>query len=84
MKTDLCIRALESAAMRHRPPKGLIHHSDRGVQYCSKEYQSLLNKYYMIPSMSRKGNCYDNACAETFFLTIKCEILYHDRYKTRR
>lgn len=83
MKTDLCIKALKSAVMRHRPPKGLIHHSDRGVQYCSKEYQSLLNKYFMIPSMSRKGNCYDNACAETFFATIKCEILYHNRYKTR-
>ncbi len=83
MKTDLCKRALDSAVMRHRPPKGLIHHSDRGVQYCSKEYQKLLRKYGMICSMSRKGNCYDNACAETFFSTIKCEMLYHKRYKTR-
>ena len=83
MKANLCKRALESAVMRHRPPEGLIHHSDRGVQYCSQEYQGLLNKYSMIPSMSRKGNCYDNACAETFFSTIKCEILYHNRYKTR-
>jgi len=83
MKTDLCKRALESALMRQRPPRGLIHHSDRGVQYCSKEYQELLRKHGIICSMSRKGNCYDNACAETFFSTIKCEMLYHKRYKTR-
>ena len=83
MKTELCKRALESALKRQRPPRGLIHHSDRGVQYCSKEYQELLRKHGIICSMSRKGNCYDNACAETFFSTIKCEMLYHKRYKTR-
>ncbi len=83
MKVELCINALKSAVMRHRPPKGLIHHSDRGVQYCSRAYQSLLNKNQMICSMSRKGNCYDNACAETFFSTIKCELLYHKKYATR-
>ncbi|MBC7074506.1 MAG: IS3 family transposase [Syntrophomonadaceae bacterium] len=83
MKTELCLRALKNAVIRHRPPKGLIHHSDRGVQYCSKEYQALLKKNKMVCSMSRKGNCYDNACAETFFSTIKCEMLYHKKYKTR-
>lgn len=83
MKVELCINALKSAVMRHRPPKGLIHHSDRGVQYCSRAYQSLLSKNQMICSMSRKGNCYDNACAETFFSTIKCELLYHKKYATR-
>lgn len=83
MKTELCIKALESAVMRHRPSKGLIHHSDRGVQYCSKDYQEVLKKHGMLCSMSRKGNCYDNACAETFFSTIKCERLYHNKYATR-
>ena len=83
MKTELCIKALNNAVMRHRPPEGLIHHSDRGVQYCSYSYQTLLKKHKMLCSMSRKGNCYDNACAETFFSTIKCEMLYHNRYATR-
>jgi putative transposase len=83
MRADLCVKALESAVMRHRPPKSLIHHSDRGVQYCSEEYQEKLKVYGMICSMSRKGNCWDNACAETFFSAIKCEMLYHKKYMTR-
>ncbi len=83
MKTSLSKRALEKAINRYMPIEGLIHHSDRGVQYCSKEYQKLLNEHGMICSMSRKGNCYDNACAETFFSTIKCEMLYHKKYQTR-
>lgn len=83
MRTELCINALENAIKRHKPTKGLIHHSDRGVQYCSKEYQKLLKKHQITCSMSRKGNCYDNACAETFFSTIKCEMLYHKKYITR-
>lgn len=83
MKTSLCKRALGNAVNRYKPQEGLIHHSDRGVQYCSKEYQELLKKHGMICSMSRKGNCYDNACAETFFSTIKCEMLYHKKYETR-
>ncbi len=83
MRAGLCIKALEDAIKRHRPQRGLIHHSDRGVQYCSKDYQELLQKHGMLCSMSRKGNCYDNACAETFFSTIKCELLYHKKYKTR-
>ncbi len=83
MKTELCLKALQNAITRHRPSRGIIHHSDRGVQYCSKEYQDLLKKYGMICSMSRKGNCYDNAPAESFFSAIKCEMLYHKRYKTR-
>lgn len=83
MKTELCKKALNNAVMRHRPAEGIIHHSDRGVQYCSHDYQKLLKKYKMVCSMSRKGNCYDNACAETFFSTIKCEMLYHKTYKTR-
>lgn len=83
MKTELCIQALDNAVNRHKPPEGLIHHSDRGVQYCSHNYQGCLKKYKMLCSMSRKGNCYDNACAETFFGTIKCEMLYHKKYLTR-
>jgi putative transposase len=83
MRTELCIKALENAIARHRPSKGLIHHSDRGVQYCSNNYQSVLKKNNIVCSMSRKGNCYDNACAETFFSTIKCEMLYNNRYATR-
>jgi len=83
MRTELCIKALENAIKRHKPPRGTIHHSDRGMQYCSRDYQAILKKYGMICSMSRKGNCYDNACAETFFSTIKCEMLYHKRYMTR-
>lgn len=66
MKTELCITALKNAIMQHRPPQGLIHHSDRGVQYCSKEYQELLKKNHMICSMSRKGYCYDNAVRKPF------------------
>lgn len=83
MRTELCLRALNNAVMRHKPSKGLIHHSDRGVQYCSHDYQALLKKHNMICSMSRKGNCFDNACAETFFSTIKCELLYNTQYATR-
>lgn len=83
MKTELCLKALKNAVRRYRPPKGLIHHSDRGIQYCSKEYQQYLKDRGFICSMSRKGNCYDNACAETFFGTIKCELIYHKSYKTR-
>jgi putative transposase len=83
MRTELCKRALNNAVMRNKPPKGVIHHSDRGVQYCSYDYQALLKKNNMVCSMSRKGNCFDNACAETFFSTIKCEMLYNNNYATR-
>ncbi len=71
MKTELCLKALKGAIKRHRPPRGLLHHSDRGVQYCSKEYQGFLKRNGIVCSMSRKGVCYDNACAETFFSAIK-------------
>lgn len=83
MTRELVIKALDIALLRHRPSEGLIHHSDRGVQYCSKEYQDLLKKHKIICSMSRKGNCYDNACAETFFSTIKNEMIYLTHFQTR-
>ena len=83
MRTELCVKALEKAIQRYKPQPGLIHHSDRGIQYCSKDYQELLKKHGMRCSMSRKGNCYDNACAETFFSAIKCELLYHKNYQNQ-
>ena len=82
MRKELCLDALDNAVKRHRPAPGLIHHSDRGSQYCSHKYQEALTGYKMICSMSRKGNCWDNACAETFFSTIKSERLHHKTYKT--
>lgn len=81
MRTELCIEALRNAIQHHRPPKGLIHHSDQGSQYCSSAYIEELEKNGIIRSMSRRGNCFDNACAETFFSTIKSERLHHRTYK---
>lgn len=81
MTRELVIKALNIAIMRHRPPEGLIHHSDRGVLYCSKEYQKLLKKHQVICSMSRKGNCYDNACAETFLAPSKPNCYIWNAFK---
>ena len=64
--------------------KGLIHHSDRGSQYCSNDFRGFLERFNMIASMSRKGNCYDNAPMESFWGTLKQELVHHRRYKTRR
>ena len=83
MTTDLVVRALQQAVAVRRPAAGLIHHSDRGSQYCSHEYQALLRSYGMRVSMSRKGNCYDNAPAESFWGTLKNELVHHRRYQTR-
>ena len=66
-----------------RPPRGLIHHSDRGCQYCSYDYLKLLERFDMKASMSRKGNCYDNAPMESFWGTMKNELINHRRYATR-
>lgn len=81
MRMELCLDALNNAIKRHRPPKGLIHHSDQGSQYCSHGYVKALETHGIVRSMSRKGNCWDNACAETFFSTIKSERLHHRTYK---
>ena len=83
MTTDLVVRALEQAVAGRRPAAGLIHHSDRGSQSCSHEYQALLACYGMRVSMSRKGNCYDNAPVESFFGTLKTELIHHRRYASR-
>jgi putative transposase len=83
MTKELVIDALKMAYQRQKPGIGLVHHSDRGVQYASVEYQHLLKQYKMIGSMSRKGNCYDNACIESFHGILKRELVYQTRYKTR-
>jgi putative transposase len=82
MTTDLIVRALEQAVATRRPSRRLIHHSDRGSQYCSHEYQALLRSYEMRVSMSRQGNCYDNAPIESFWGTLKTELVHHRRYQT--
>jgi transposase InsO family protein len=80
---DLVMRSLYRAVATKKPETGLIHHSDRGSQYCSGEYQRLLDQLHMRPSMSRKGNCYDNAPMESFWGTMKNELVYHQHYATR-
>ena len=84
MKRDLAIRALNMAIALRRPPKGCIHHSDRGSQYCSHDYQKILRRNGFKVSMSGKGNCYDNAAMETFFKTIKAELIWRHSWGTRR
>jgi transposase InsO family protein len=81
---SLVSQSLFRAVAAQRPAEGLIHHSDRGSQYCSYEYQELLGQFEMRPSMSRKGNCYDNAPMESFWGTLKQELVHHRRYKTRQ
>ena len=83
MTADLVGRALFQAVSAKRPGPGLIHHSDRGSQYCSHEYQGLVKRFGMQSSMSRKGNCYDNAPMESFWGTLKNELVHHRRYATR-
>ena len=75
--------ALRMAVWRRRPDPGLIFHSDRGSQYCSHDFQRMLKGYGMISSMSRKGDCWDNAVSESFFGTLKTERVHHIQYKTR-
>ncbi|WP_416883152.1 IS3 family transposase [Marivita sp.] len=84
MKRDLAIRALQMAVALRQPPRGCIHHTDRGSQYCSHDYQKLLRQHGFQVSMSGKGNCYDNSAVETFFKTIKAEMLWRRSWPTRR
>lgn len=84
MKRDLAIRALEMAINLRQPPPGCIHHTDRGSQYCSHDYQKILRKHHFKVSMSGKGNCFDNSVVETFFKTIKAELIWRHRWSTRR
>jgi transposase InsO family protein len=83
LRGELCLDALSMALVRRRPEKGLLHHSDRGVQYACEEYQQMLEEHGIAVSMSRTGNCYDNAVMESFFKTLKTELVYHEDYATR-
>lgn len=80
----LVSQSLFRAVAAKRPEKGLIHHSDRGIQYCAHAYRKLLDQFGMVASMSRKGNCYDNAPMESFWGTLKQELVHHRRYRTRQ
>jgi putative transposase len=79
----LVLEALRKALAIRRPPAGLIHHADRGSQYCSLEYQTELRKHGIRISMSGKGNCFDNAVVETFFKTLKSELVWRTVFQTR-
>lgn len=80
---ELAISALEMAIMTRRPAPGLIHHSDRGSQYACADYRAALERHGMRASMSRKGNCWDNAVAESFFATLELELIVNHRWATR-
>jgi transposase InsO family protein len=79
----LVMDALKMALLRRNPSRGLLHHSDRGSQYAGDDYQNILAERGIICSMSRKGDCYDNAVAESFFHTLKTELVRHRSYETR-
>nr|WP_234993086.1 IS3 family transposase [Paenibacillus sp. RU4X] len=84
MTKELVLEAFDKAVERQKPPENLIHHSDRGSQYASTEYVERLSTNKMIGSMSRKGNCYDNACIEAFHSVLKKELIYQTKFKTRK
>ena len=84
LRAELCLDALDMALKRRRPGAGLVHHSDRGVQYACGEYRDLLRSRGIECSMSRAGDCYDNAAVESFFKTLKAELVYHEHYATRQ
>lgn len=83
MTAELACAALTMALWRRRMPTGVIVHTDRGSQYCAKDYQALIDKHELLCSMSAKGNCYDNAVAESFFHTLKVEAIHGERFRTR-
>jgi len=83
MSRKLIMNALLMAIWRRRPASGLIFHSDRGSQYCSNDFQKMLKTHGMLSSMSRKGNCWDNAVAESFFGSLKTERVFFSNYITR-
>ncbi len=80
---ELAKSALRQAVGRRQPPPGLVHHSDRGGQYACGDYQQLLGDWQMVGSMSRKGDCWDNAPMESFFGSLKRELVYHERFATK-
>ena len=83
LRAGLCTNALVMALQRCRPPRGLNHHSDRGVQYASEPYRQALERHGIRQSMSRKGNCLDNAPMDSFFASLKKEQVHHARFRTR-
>ena len=84
MRTSLALDALQMAIDSRQPEAGLVHHSDRGSQYASAAFQTALVKNECLGSMSRKGNCWDNAVAESFFKSLKQELIYQQRFTTRQ
>ncbi|EPD3449634.1 IS3 family transposase [Escherichia coli] len=84
LKQDLALRALNMALALRKPPPGCIQHTDRGSQYCAHEYQKLLLKHQLLPSMSGKGNCFDNSAVESFFKSLKAELIWRRHWQTRR
>lgn len=83
LETRLATNALQMAIGRRRPSAGLIVHSDRGTQFASAEYRQLLARHGLLASMSRRGNCYDNAFIESFWSSLKYELVYHRKFATR-
>lgn len=83
LSTAIVVDALEMAIARRSPPAGLVHHSDRGTQYAAQAFRGLLERNGIRCSMSRRGNCYDNALKESFFHTLKTELCDHEHYRTR-
>ena len=83
MNRELVINAFLMAYWTRKPKAGLIHHSDKGSQYASHDFQKILSKFGVMPSMSGKGNCFDNAVTETFFHTLKTELMFDSIFKTR-
>ena len=83
MTCDLTLKALNRAWQWRKPPPGLIHHSDRGSQYCARQYRQRLHSLGMRASMSERGNCYDNAPMESFWASLKNELVHHRRFATR-
>lgn len=80
---ELILSALEMALQQRRPPEGIIHHTDQGAIYAARVYREKLIRHGLQPSMSRRGNCYDNAVAESFFSTLKNELVHHCDFRTR-
>ena len=83
MRASLVNDALLMAVWSRKPAKGLVWHSDRGSQYASDSHRTLLKDHGIIQSMSRKGNCWDNAVSESFFHSLKTELVHHCQFKTR-
>ena len=83
LRAGLCVDALVMAIQQHHPPRGLVHHGDRGVQYASEPYRAVLERHGITQSMSRRGNCIDNAPMESFFASLKTEHVHPVRFRTR-